>query len=577
MPEIPAVFDIRTFLFSIILIELFLAMMMTLYARSRAGYPGFGCWALQLILLASGQILGSLRGIIPDPISIFGSNFFNTLGLLMIFEAISRFYTGRKIDRRWYLALPLVMAGVYYWYFIDESLAYRTVLISCVFGVITIQTIRILLWENKTGQIHFTRLLGAIYLILAVIFAERAIDYFFNPIGRTLLEPSILNTFLYLYILIASIGTTFLFLILNVERQARELDNFHSEIRRLASRYDLAITSAGAGVWELDPRSGDLTVDNQMIKMFGIDLAEGEDPKARVQERIHPDDWAHLTAVIREITKEGVDISEEYRIQMDSGEIRYHLAHARSFLSEGGTGLRIIGLSTEITPLRRYQNALATALRKVSILSSITRHDILNCVTVITMASQMLLDNANKKSSDRKHLIAIAEMGDQITRLIRFTYEYDDMGMQEPLWNDPVAILEKKSIQTILGGITLHLPDSGILVYGDKMIEKVFYNLVDNSIRHGGSVTMIALEYQYDEDDLLIRYTDNGQGVPSDVKEMIFSHGFGKNSGLGLSLCRDILAITGLTIRETGTEGSGVQFEIRAKPGLYRDERFLSA
>ncbi|HWQ67390.1 MAG TPA: ATP-binding protein [Methanospirillum sp.] len=574
MPAVTGFFDIRTFLFSIVIIELFLTMMMVLYARIRGVYPGFVCWALQLAMLATGQILGALRGVIPDTVSIFGGNFFNTLGLLMIYEAISRFYTGRGIDRRWYLVLPLIMSGIYYWYIVDNSLAYRTVLLSCVFGVISVQTVRILFWKNNVGEKHFTHLLGIIYLILAIIFAERAIDYFFNPIGRTLLEPSVVNTVLYFYILIASIGATFLFLILNVERQARELDSSHSEIRRLATRYDLAISSAGAGVWELDQDSDDIILDSQMIRMFGIEHAEGESPGVRLRERIHPDDWSRLAGLLRGVSQEGVNINEEYRILMDSGETRYHLVHARSFLRENGTGLRIIGLSTEITSLRRYQNALATALHKISILSSITRHDILNCVTVIGMSSQLLLeDRTDLNSPDRKHLLTISDMGDQITRLVRFTHEYDEIGQHEPIWIDPIAILGRKTIQCILGGISLNLPDPGVLVYGDKMIEKVFYNLIDNSIRHGGTIRMISLEYRYDDHDLLIWYTDDGQGVPVDVKEKIFSNGFGKNSGLGLFLCREILSITGISIIENGIEGSGVRFEIRAGPGLYRDHR----
>jgi len=45
---------------------------------------------------------------------------------------------------------------------------------------------------------------------------------------------------------------------------------------------------------------------------------------------------------------------------------------------------------------------------------------------------------------------------------------------------------------------------------------------------------------------------------------MIFDKGFGKNTGLGLFPAREILSITGITIRETGEPGKGVRFEITA-------------
>jgi signal transduction histidine kinase len=59
-----------------------------------------------------------------------------------------------------------------------------------------------------------------------------------------------------------------------------------------------------------------------------------------------------------------------------------------------------------------------------------------------------------------------------------------------------------------------------------------------------------------------IVWEDNGTGVPDGEKEHIFERGFGNNTGLGLFLCREILAITGIGIHETGVSGNGARFEI---------------
>ncbi len=50
---------------------------------------------------------------------------------------------------------------------------------------------------------------------------------------------------------------------------------------------------------------------------------------------------------------------------------------------------------------------------------------------------------------------------------------------------------------------------------------------------------------------------DNGKGIPDSDKEKIFGHGFGKHTGIGLALSKEILSITGITIRETGQAGQG--------------------
>ena len=51
---------------------------------------------------------------------------------------------------------------------------------------------------------------------------------------------------------------------------------------------------------------------------------------------------------------------------------------------------------------------------------------------------------------------------------------------------------------------------------------------------------------------------------------MIFERGFGKNTGLGLAVSREILSITGITIIETGEPGKGARFEMAVLKGMWR-------
>jgi signal transduction histidine kinase len=64
-------------------------------------------------------------------------------------------------------------------------------------------------------------------------------------------------------------------------------------------------------------------------------------------------------------------------------------------------------------------------------------------------------------------------------------------------------------------------------------------------------------------------WEDNGIGVAADKKERIFERGFGKNTGLGLFLAREILDITGIKIRETGEPGKGARFEMKVPHGAF--------
>ena len=63
-------------------------------------------------------------------------------------------------------------------------------------------------------------------------------------------------------------------------------------------------------------------------------------------------------------------------------------------------------------------------------------------------------------------------------------------------------------------------------------------------------------------------------GITDEDKKRLFTRGFRKNTGLGLFLSREILAITGITITENGTTGKGARFEIAVPKGA---RRFASA
>ena len=59
-------------------------------------------------------------------------------------------------------------------------------------------------------------------------------------------------------------------------------------------------------------------------------------------------------------------------------------------------------------------------------------------------------------------------------------------------------------------------------------------------------------------------------GVPPQDKPQIFAKGFGRDSGLGLFLIREILSITKISIQETGDYGKGARFEMLIPKEMYR-------
>jgi len=108
-------------------------------------------------------------------------------------------------------------------------------------------------------------------------------------------------------------------------------------------------------------------------------------------------------------------------------------------------------------------------------------------------------------------------------------------------------------------------------MFADPLFVKLCYNVIDNAVRYGGKIKTIRFSLKEHDGDHIVVCEDDGDGVPANEKEQIFARGFGKNTGLGLAISREILDITGITIRETGEPGKGAQFEMAVPNGAYRE------
>ncbi len=102
------------------------------------------------------------------------------------------------------------------------------------------------------------------------------------------------------------------------------------------------------------------------------------------------------------------------------------------------------------------------------------------------------------------------------------------------------------------------------------MIVKVFNNLIDNAVRYGGKIMKIRFSVDSRDSGPVIVCEDDGNGIPAEEKEKIFERGYGKNTGFGLFLARNILDIIGITIRETAEPGKGACFEITVPKEAFR-------
>jgi PAS domain S-box-containing protein len=254
----------------------------------------------------------------------------------------------------------------------------------------------------------------------------------------------------------------------------------------------------------------------------------------------------------------------EVRLSAADGSLRWALVSA--VVCETPV---IICTVVDITDHEQAKEALTQANRKLNLLNNVTRHDILNQLTILIGFLEL-----SRQDAATPEMISYIEKEEKAAQAIKnqilFTRDYQNIGVHSPSWYNvretaslTIAITDLAKVN-----VTIDLPH--VEIYADPLFEKVFYNLVENSIRHGEHVTKITLRSAETPEGFDLVLEDDGIGIPEKEKENIFIREYYKNTGFGLFLSREILAITNLTIRETGTPGHGARFIIHAPKGTYR-------
>jgi PAS domain S-box-containing protein len=219
--------------------------------------------------------------------------------------------------------------------------------------------------------------------------------------------------------------------------------------------------------------------------------------------------------------------------------------------------------------LKRYASSLAQANKKLNVMNQITRHDILNTITGLFGYVDMA-EATDSPEEKEKLLNGIRNLTQIMQRQIVFTKEYQEVGVHLPQWQNVRKLIETVTTPLSLPKGTLVIRIENLSIYADLLLEKVFYNLVENALRHGKGVTRITFSSVPQENNIIIVCEDNGNGIPEKYKDAIFKRQHFNHTGFGLFLSRESLDITGLTIRETGEPGKGARFEITVPPEYFR-------
>ncbi|MEI8330703.1 MAG: ATP-binding protein [Methanomicrobiales archaeon] len=150
-----------------------------------------------------------------------------------------------------------------------------------------------------------------------------------------------------------------------------------------------------------------------------------------------------------------------------------------------------------------------------------------------------------------EYLTRIAKASKKIQQTISFTKDYQELGMNNPLWQDIGKIARMAAVDLLPETVDLVVRSENHEIFADPMLILVFYNLFENVKRNWEKATKITIGFVEEGKSGNVIVEDNGIGIPANSKDHILERGFCAHAGFGLFPIREILAITCLSIKET--------------------------
>jgi len=287
----------------------------------------------------------------------------------------------------------------------------------------------------------------------------------------------------------------------------------------------------------------------------------------RIQEFVYAEDAVPFETGL-DLARKGLAGPFEFRFMTLRSSIIWVQVSGKT-LADKPAGSGFHGVIADINERKRVEDALRHATRQIILLNSITRHDILNGLTNLQLSLELI-----KNEPLNEKLLHYVEQQEktiaQIQHQINFTRYYQNIGVRPPKWKDIGERFSAAAASLPIGNVTIVAEVKNTEVFSDDLIERVFANLIENTLEHGIKATTIRFFSQVQGRDLVLVYEDDGVGIPQEEKDLVFEHTRQGRISYGLFFSREVLAITGLSIRETGKPGKGVRFEILVPEGLFR-------
>ena len=341
--------------------------------------------------------------------------------------------------------------------------------------------------------------------------------------------------------------------------------------RRRADKFGLLLESAPDAVVVIDGEGRIALVNAQTESLFGFPR---EDLIGELVEKLMPRRFRDVHAGRR-----AGYVGKPHRRPMDSG---LNLFGQRADGSEFPVDISLAPVDTDqgmlvaatvrdVTDRKRLEGAREEFIHHAA-------HELRTPLATLGALSETLALRMNEMSATdvSDALGALKRQGERANALVANLLDLSQLeGGHADVGLVPVDL--RNTVNRALEGapapkgrtVSIDLDETFVLLADPVQLERVFTNLLTNAYRYGG--TQVRVSAQRSDDDVVVSFSDDGDGVPDDLVDTVFepfvrgkTAGMVGGSGVGLALCRRIVGAFGGSIwYDASAPGACFKFRIR--------------